>query len=186
MLETLGKNWWLVSLRGLVALILGILMLMMPELAVLSLVIVIGAYMLVDGAFALVVAIVNKPGHRDRWWLLAEGIIGILAGIAVFLAPLLAAVIILYIIGAWALLTGIMEIIFSIMQWKTLPDKWLFLIGGIVSVLLGIFIFANNITVDAIFLISIIAVYLILFGVALIALGFSVKNSAKLLTKKNE
>jgi uncharacterized membrane protein HdeD (DUF308 family) len=186
MLETLVKNWWLVALRGLVALILGILMLVMPELAILSLVIVIGVYMLVDGAFALIVAIVNKPRHRDRWWMFAEGIIGILAGIAIFAAPLLAAIIILYVIGVWAVLTGVLEIIFSIMQWKTLPDKWLLLIGGIVSILLGVFIFANNVEMGAILLITVIAIYLVLFGAVLIALGFSLKNSASSIERQQE
>ncbi len=177
MLESLVRNWWLVSLRGLVALILGVILLVIPhEVAAGLLVIFIGAYALVDGCFALVVGIVNKPAHRDRWLLIIEGIIGILAGIMIFSSPLLAGIILLFVIAFWALLTGLFEIAFAGAQWKTLPDKWLLLLGGIFSVLLGILIF-SNMAVGAALIIVMIAVYMVLFGVALIALGFSLKNA---------
>lgn len=181
MLETLVKNWWLVALRGLLALILGIVILLMPAAAAVFLVYFIGIYALVDGVFALVVAIINKPKHRDRWWLFFEGIIGILAGIVILISPLLAGIFMVYFIAFWALFTGIFEIVFSIAQWKTLPDKWLLLLGGIVSALLGILIL-SNIGFGAVLIITMIAVYMVIFGVLLIALGFSLKNSGKMLS----
>jgi uncharacterized membrane protein HdeD (DUF308 family) len=181
MLEALKKNWWLVALRGLVALILGIIILVIPQAAATFLVIFIGIYALVDGVFALIVAVVNKPDHKDRWWLLFEGIVGILAGAAVLASPLVAAVILIYVIASWALLTGILEIIFAIAQWNVLPDKWLLLLGGIFSALLGIGIF-GNVGFGAVLIITMIAVYMVLFGVVLIALGFSLKNSGNLLS----
>jgi len=122
------------------------------------------------------VGIINRPAHRDRWWLITEGIIGILAGIVIFTSPLLAGVILLFTVALWALLTGVFEIIFAVAQWKTLPDKWLLLLGGIFSVLLGILIF-SNMAFGATLIIVMIAVYMVLFGVMLIALGFSLKNS---------
>ena len=181
MLEALVRNWWLIALRGLVALVLGIVILVIPQAAAASLVIFIGIYALVDGAFALVVAIINKPQHKDRWWLLFEGIIGILAGAAILASPLIAAVILLYVIASWALLTGILEIIFAVAQWNVLPDKWLLLLGGIFSALLGILIF-SNVGFAAVLIVTMIAVYMVLFGVLLIALGFSLKNSGNLLS----
>jgi uncharacterized membrane protein HdeD (DUF308 family) len=181
MLEALVKNWWLVALRGLVALILGIVILVIPQAAATSLVIFIGIYALVDGVFALVVAIVNRPQHKDRLWLLFEGIVGILAGAAILASPLLAAVILIYVIASWALLTGILEIIFAVAQWAVLPDKWLLLLGGIFSALLGILIF-SNVGFGAVLIVTMIAIYMVLFGVLLIALGFSLKNSGNLLS----
>jgi uncharacterized membrane protein HdeD (DUF308 family) len=178
MIESLVRNWWLVALRGLVALILGIIMLVMPQAAALFLVYFIGAYALVDGVFALIVAVVNRPGHRDRWWLLLEGIVGVVAGAAIFASPILAAVVLLYIIGLWAVLTGVFEAIFAIAQWKALPDKWLLLLGGLFSALLGILILSNA-AFGAVLIAIMIAVYLVLFGVLLIALGFSLKNSGR-------
>jgi uncharacterized membrane protein HdeD (DUF308 family) len=181
MLEALTRNWWLVALRGLIALVLGIIILVIPQAAAAFLVYFIGTYALVDGVFALIVAVVNRPQHRDRWWLFFEGAIGILAGIAILASPVLAAIILLYVIAFWAILTGAFEIVFSVAQWKTLPDKWLLLLGGIFSVLLGGLILSNP-SFGAVMIITMIAVYMVLFGVLLIALSFSLKNSGKLMS----
>jgi len=177
MLKTLVKNWWLISLRGLVALILGIIMLaMQPVAAAAFLVIFIGAYALVDGILALVVGVINRPPHRDRGWLIAEGTIGILAGIAILASPLLAGVFIMYFIAFWALFTGLMEIIFAAGQWKHIPDAWLILLNGVFSVVLGTLILVN-VAVGAVLIVMMIAIYLVIFGVLLIAMGFSLKGA---------
>ena len=176
MLETMVKNWWLISLRGLIALALGIILLLMdPLMAAGLLVLFIGVYALVDGIFALVVGIINRPPHRNRAWLIAEGIIGILAGAAILAAPLLAGAIIVYLIAFWALLTGILELVFSIAEWKYLPGAWMILINGIISVLLGGLILAN-VVAGTVLLVVIIAIYLLIFGLLLMLLGFSLKS----------
>ena len=176
MLETMVKNWWLISLRGLIALALGIILLVMdPLMAAGLLVLFIGVYALVDGIFALVVGIINRPPHRNRAWLIAEGIIGILAGAAILAAPLLAGAVIVYLIAFWALLTGILELVFSIAEWKYLPGAWMILINGIISVLLGGLILAN-VVAGTVLLVVIIAIYLLIFGLLLMLLGFSLKS----------
>jgi len=182
MLETLVRNWWVIALRGLVALVLGVVMLLMPSTAAVGfLIMFIGAYAIVDGVFALSIAIINKPPHKDRLWMVIEGIIGIVAGIAIFVAPMLAAFILLYVVAFWAFMTGLFEIIWSIAQWKHLPDNWLMFLGGLFSTLLGIFIF-YNVAFGVAFVVVVTAVYLILFGVLLIALGFSLKNAEGMLS----
>ena len=176
MLETMVKGWWLISLRGLVALALGIIMLIMDPLAAAALlVLLIGVYALVDGIFALVVGIINRPPHRNRAWLIAEGIIGILAGAAILIAPLVAGVLIVYFIAFWALFTGVLELIFSIAEWKNLPGAWMILINGIISILLGGLILAN-VVAGTVLLVVIIAIYLVIFGLLLMLLGFSLKS----------
>ena len=176
MLETMVKNWWLISLRGLIALALGIILLLMdPLMAAGLLVLFIGVYALVDGIFALVVGIINRPPHRNRAWLIAEGIIGILAGAAILAAPLLAGAVIVYLIAFWALLTGILELVFSIAEWKYLPGAWMILINGIISVLLGGLILAN-VVAGTVLLVVIMAIYLVIFGLLLMLLGFSLKS----------
>jgi uncharacterized membrane protein HdeD (DUF308 family) len=119
--------------------------------------------------------LVNRPPHKDRGWLIAEGIIGILAGICILAAPLLAAVFLVYFIAFWAIMTGIMEIIFSIAQWKQIPEAWLVLVYGILSVLVGTLILMN-IVAGALIIVLIIGIYLVFFGTLLIALGFSLKG----------
>ena len=181
MLETLVRNWWVLSLRGLVALVLGVVMLLMPSAATVNfLVMFIGAYAIIDGLFAISIAVINIPPHKDRLWMMIEGIVGIAAGIAMFVAPVLAAFILLYVVAFWAFMTGLFELIWAIAQWKELPDNWLMLLGGLFSMLLGVLIF-TNIAVGAEFVVVVTAVYLILFGVLLIALGFSFKNTEGLL-----
>ncbi len=176
MLETLVKKWWLISLRGLLALALGIVMLVLdPLMAAGLLVLFIGVYALVDGIFALIVGIVNRPPHRNRAWLIAEGIIGILAGVAILIAPMLAGIFIMYFIAFWALFTGVLELIFAIAEWKSLPGAWMILINGIISVLLGGLILAN-IVAGTVLLVVIIAIYLVIFGLLLMLLGFSLKS----------
>jgi len=176
MLETLVKKWWLISLRGLLALALGIIMLVLdPLMAAGLLVLFIGVYALVDGIFALVVGIINRPPHMNRAWLIAEGIIGILAGVAILLAPMLAGIFIMYFIAFWALFTGVLELIFAIAEWKSLPGAWMILINGIISVLLGGLILAN-IVAGTVLLVVIIAIYLVIFGLLLMLLGFSLKS----------
>lgn len=181
MLETLVRNWWVLALRGLVALVLGVVMLLMPAASTVNfLVLFIGAYAIVDGVFAIAIAIINQPPHKDRLWLFIEGTIGVVAGIAIFIAPILAAFILLYIVAFWALMTGLFEVIWAIAQWKHLPDNWLMLLGGLFSAMLGVLIFAN-VAFGAAFVVVVTAVYLILFGVMLIAMGFSFKNTEDLL-----
>jgi uncharacterized membrane protein HdeD (DUF308 family) len=181
MLETLVRNWWVIALRGLVALVLGVVMLLMPAASTVSfLVMFIGAYAIVDGGFAIVIAIINNPPHKDRKWMLIEGFIGIAAGMAMFIAPAVAAFILIYIVAFWAFMTGLFEMIWAIAQWKHMPDNWLMLLGGIFSALLGVLIFIN-IDFGAAFVVVVTAVYLILFGVMLIAMGFSFKNTEGML-----
>jgi uncharacterized membrane protein HdeD (DUF308 family) len=176
MLETMVKNWWLISLRGLIALVLGIIMLVMDPLAAAALlVLLIGIYALVDGIFALVVGIINRPPHRNRAWLIAEGIIGIVAGVAILAAPMIAGVFIVYFIAFWALFTGVLELVFAIAEWKYLPGAWMILVNGIISVLLGGLILAN-VVAGTVLLVIIIAIYLVIFGLLLMLLGFSLKG----------
>ncbi|MBN1690714.1 MAG: DUF308 domain-containing protein [Dehalococcoidia bacterium] len=176
MLETMVKSWWLISLRGLIALVLGIVLLILdPLVAAELLILFIGIYALLDGIFALIVGIINRPPHRNRAWLITEGIIGILAGIAILAAPLLAGIVIIYLIAFWALLTGILELVFSIAEWKYIPGAWMILITGIVSVLLGGLILAN-VVAGTVLLVVIVSVYLVIFGLLLMLLGFSLKN----------
>src|ERR1700738_4736117 len=106
---TLARNWWALALRGIIAVIFGLVALLMPGLTLFALIIVYGAYALVDGVFTIVAA-VRAAGEHERWWvLLLEGLLGIAAGIIAFVWPGLTALVLLYIIAAWAIVTGVLE-----------------------------------------------------------------------------
>ena len=179
MLKELAHNWWLIALRGVIALVAGLMILPVSYTAQPSISMFIGIYILADGVLAISVAVINKSKHGDRWWLFIEGILGIMAGSLILIFPAGNAVIAfisVLIIAAWSILTGICEIAFSILQWDTLPDKWTLLMGGIFSILLGILI-VSNISSNTALIVTMIANYMIIFGVLFIVLGFSLRNA---------
>ncbi len=170
-MEMMAKYWWLNLIRGLLALALGIILLVMPAIfSILLLVMFVGAYFLADGIFALIFFFTH-PKTNHRWWIFAEGIAGILAGIVVFTWPRKAAVFLLFFLAFLALKTGIFEIIYAIAQWKTLPGKGWMLTGGILSVIIGAILLSNPVA-GALALMWVIAFYLVLFGVMLIIFSF--------------
>src|SRR4030095_9303888 len=109
MLETLSRHWWAVALRGVAAILFGVLALVWPEITVFALVIVFGAYALVDGAFTLAAAFGNRDAARtwgSRAWLFARGAAGILTGIIAAVWPGITALALLWVIALWAMVTG--------------------------------------------------------------------------------
>ena len=159
MLNDLSRNWWAVLVRGILALILGLLMLFVPPIITLEILIIfLGAYFLVDGIFCIVAVISGKTPHR--WALLAEGILSIIFGILVFV---------------WPVVTGITEIVYAAMHWKQGSGKWLILITGIISIILGAIILAQP-AAGLLALVIFIEAYLIIFGIMLIIMSFWLRN----------
>src|SRR5262245_59612387 len=111
LLHALARNWWLVLLRGIAAIVFGILAFAWPGLTLLTLVIFWGAFALVDGVLAIAAAIAGRGGMTPRWWLAIVGLAGIIAGLLTFLWPGITALILLLFIAAWAIVAGVFEII---------------------------------------------------------------------------
>ena len=177
MLATLARNWWALALRGLLAVIFGILAWIWPDLTLRVLVIFFGAYALVDGVFALVAA---ARGERQgsRWPLVIEGVAGVLAGLATLVWPDLTARVLLYLIAAWAIVTGVIEIVATIHLRREIENEVLLGLGGLASVLFGVLliIFPGS---GALALVWLIGAYAIIFGVLLIALAFRLRGLAQ-------
>ena len=175
MLKQLTHNWWAVLLRGVVAILFGAIALVWPGLTLEVLVLFFGAYVLVDGVFAIIAALTHRLGH-DRWWvLLLEGLVGIAAGIITFFLPGVATLALIYIIALWAIVTGVLEIIAGIGLRKEIQGEWLLAISGIVSLGLGVLLLvfpsAGEVTI-----IWLIGVYAILFGLMLLGLGLRLRR----------
>jgi uncharacterized membrane protein HdeD (DUF308 family) len=146
-----------------------------PGASILALVLLFGAYALVDGAFA-VAASLQRIGKQERWWaLLIEGLLGIAAGIVTFLWPDITALVLVYIIGAWAILTGVFEIVAAIQLRREIEGEWLLGLSGVLSVLFGLMllIFPGS---GAIALVWLIASYAFVIGILLIILGFRMRG----------
>lgn len=138
MIASLARNWWALALRGLFAILFGILAFIWPGVTVGALVILFGAYALVDGIFALVGAFRAAEAHQ-RWWpFVWEGLFGIAAGLIAFIYPGMTALMLLYIIAFWAILTGIFEISAAIRLRKEIVGEWALGLGGVASLVFGI------------------------------------------------
>jgi uncharacterized membrane protein HdeD (DUF308 family) len=176
-LPLLARNWWALALRGLAAILFGILAFGWPGLTLFVLVIFFGAYMLVDGIFAIVAA-VRAAGEEERWWLLLlEGILGVVAGLVAFFWPGLTALALLYLIAAWAIVTGIMEIVGAIRLRQEIVGEWALILGGALSVLFGVLLVAIPARAGLLSLTWLIGVYAVAFGVLLVILAFRVRNA---------
>jgi uncharacterized membrane protein HdeD (DUF308 family) len=175
MLTQLARNWWVVALRGVVAILYGLFALVWPGLTLEILVLFFGAYMLVDGVFAIFAAFTNRAGH-DRWWvLLLEGLVGIAAGIITFSNPGLATLALLYVISFWAIVTGVLEIVAAIRLRKEIQGEWLLALSGIVSLVLGILLIVFP-AAGVLTIAWIIGAYAILFGAMLLSLSLRLRR----------
>jgi uncharacterized membrane protein HdeD (DUF308 family) len=176
LLRALADNWWLILLRGIAAVIFGILAFVWPGITIASLVLLWGAYAIADGIFALWAALSGGgAGPGTRWWLAIVGILGIAAGIIAFVWPVLTAGVLLLMIAAWAIVTGIMEIIGAIALRKEIEGEWWLILAGILSVLFGLLMFMQP-AAGALAVVWMIGAFAILFGVDHIALALRLKK----------
>jgi uncharacterized membrane protein HdeD (DUF308 family) len=176
-LHSLAKNWWLLLLRGLAAIVFGVLAFAWPGITVISLVIVYGAYALVDGLFSIYAAI-RGEGQAPRWWLAVVGVAGVLAGLISFAMPGVVALWLLFLIGAWAIVSGVFEIIGAIRLRKEIDNEWMLILHGVISVLFGVLLFAMPMT-GALAMVWVIGAYAIAAGVIMCVLSFRLKKHAQ-------
>ena len=179
MLHTLAANWWALALRGLVAVLFGLLTFFLPGITLVTLVLLFGAYALVDGVFN-VIAFFRVASHQ--WALLIEGVIGIIAGILTFAWPAITAIVLLYVIAFWAILTGVFEIVAGIRLRKVITNEWLLLVMGVLSFLFGLLIlFAPG--AGALAIVLWIGAYALVFGIFLLALAFRLRGHRRLIAQ---
>jgi uncharacterized membrane protein HdeD (DUF308 family) len=174
MVHALAKNWWLLLLRGIAAIIFGMLAFAWPGVTLLTLILFYGAFALVDGVLAIIAAITGgAPG--PRWWLAIVGLLGIAAGLLTFLMPGLSALVLLFFIAGWAIATGVFQIIGAIQLRKEIDNEWLLILGGIISVLFGIGVMLAP-GAGAVALIWVIGAYAIVIGMLFVALALRLKK----------
>src|SRR5215469_4972806 len=171
----LTRNWWALMVRGIVALLFGFLAFVWPGITLGVLVLLFGAYALVDGIFAVVAAIDNKGTERKWWTLLIEGFLGIAVGVVTFMWPHITALTLLYLIGIWAIVTGVFEIAEAIRLRKVIKHEWLLALAGIASIIFGVFLFAFP-RAGALAVVWWIGAYAIFFGVMMLTLGLRLRS----------
>ncbi|HTV92579.1 MAG TPA: HdeD family acid-resistance protein [Verrucomicrobiae bacterium] len=177
MLGVLARNWWALLIRGIAAVIFGLLVFFWPAASGFALVIVFGAYALVDGVFAIVAAVRAAEAHQ-RWIAFAlEGIIGIIIAALVFFDPLLVGVALYYTIAVWAVLTGILELVAAFQLRSLVPNEWMLILGGILSIAFGVLLIIYPL-IGILTVLYLIGFYAILFGVVMIVFSFRLRSHA--------
>jgi len=178
MLEHLSRNWGWIVLRGVAAVLFGVLAFLWPGITLAVLVIVWGAYALADGVLALIAAYRVRDRGKPFWSLVIVGLLGIAAGIVTFIWPGMTALVLLMFIAAWAVVMGIFQIIAAIRLRKEIQNEWLLGLSGVLSVLFGIIMFVAP-GAGALAVIWVIAAYAIVFGILLIWLGLRLKKRSE-------
>lgn len=175
MAAVLQTNWWAIVLRGIAAILLGIITFMVPAITLAVLTTIFGIYALIDGVLAIASTIRAVQGHRRWGAFLLEGALGIFVGLYAIFFPIAAAATFVTIIAIWAVVTGILEIAAAIRLRRHIQGEWLLILSGVLSVLLGIVLFAEPVVGAVIFAYT-LAAYGLIFGILLIALGFRVRR----------
>jgi len=175
MVVVLARNWWAIALRGLFAVFFGIAAFAWPGITLGVLVLLYGAYTLVDGVFNVAAALVGSPSGMPWWALLVQGLAGIAVGIMTFAWPGITALVLLFLIAAWAVVTGIFAIVAAIRLRKEIRGEWLLGLSGVLSVLFG-FSLVINPGAGALAVVWLIGGYAFIFGILLMVLAFRLRN----------
>ncbi len=175
MLTLLSKNWWVFLVRGLAAILFGLVAFTLPGMTVATLVIFFGAWALVGGIFALVGAFGASKTHRTWWILLLQGLLGIAVGVLTFAQPAITALAILYYLAFWCLFTGLVEIVTAIRLRKEIQGEGWIMLAGALSVLFGLLLLARP-GAGALALITVIGAYAVVFGIVLVMASFRLKK----------
>ena len=174
MLGMLARNWWMIVLRGVFSIAFGVLAWTWPGITLGVLVLLWGAYAFADGVLALGAAVSGASGKP--WWMLTlEGLVGLGAAAVAFFYPGVTALVLLYMIAAWAIVTGIFEIVAAIQLRKEIEGEFWLALAGVASLVFGAILIARP-AVGALAVTWMIGLYAVAFGALLIAVGFRVKS----------
>src|SRR5689334_9383669 len=165
-LDRFAKNWWVLLIRGLLAVLFGSMAFARPGATLFALVLLYGAYAFVDGVTALSVGVTSRAG-----WLVFSGLAGLAVGIGTFFYPGITAVALFYLIAGWAIVRGIFEIIAGIALRKVISAGWVLALAGVFSIGFGV-LFAAYPAPGALALAYLVGAYAVVFGFMMIVLSF--------------
>ena len=168
-LPTMSGTWWAMVLRGIVAVLFGLVALFWPGLTLFVLLVCFGVYAMLDGLLAIVAGIRASGGRK--WLLLAEGALGVLAGLVVLFWPGTTALVVVYVISAWAIFTGLLKVVMAVTFRREIESGWLMILGGVLSMVFGVILGAMP-GAGLVTLVWLIGIYALILGVALVVLGF--------------
>jgi len=176
--KILAHNWWMLLLRGFVAVLFGLLTWFLPQISLEFLVLLFGAFVLVDGVMGVGMAISGRKEYEDWWVLLLWGFVGVGIGILTFAAPIATGLVLLFFIAIWAIATGVLEIVVAIRLRREIEGEWLLVLGGLVSIVFGVLLMLHP-GAGALALVWLIGTYAVAFGILLVILAFRTRSFSR-------
>lgn len=177
MLDALARNWWLILLRGVLAILFGVLAFIWPGITLITLIFLYGAFAFADGILSIAAAI-RGGSPVPRWWLALIGAFGIAAGVLTAVWPQITALVLLLFIAGWAIATGVLQIIGAIKLRDEIDDEWLLIASGVLSVAFGVLL-ALWPGAGALAMILVIGAFAILEGVLLVFFSLRLRKHAE-------
>lgn len=176
MLQAFQRGWWLLVLRGVFAVLFGVLAFAQPNITLAALVLLFGAYALVNGVFTLAMGLRAPKGMPGKGTLVLLGLLGVAAGVLTFVYPGITALSLLVVIAWWAILTGIFEIATAVRLRKEISNEWFLILSGALSVVFGVLLIARP-NAGALAVVWLIGAYALLFGILLLVLAVKMKGA---------
>ena len=176
MLERIQKNWWLLLLRGILALIFGFIAISSPGIVIVTLLLYIGILAVLSGLFLIIEGTAIKSD--DRGMRILEGVVSIIFGLMFILAPGFVLSFAMYFIAFWAIIGGIMQIIYAVKLRKEITNEWFAILNGVITLIFGLAVL-TNIVAGASALVMVFGIFAIISGILMIVLSFKVKGLKK-------
>ncbi len=177
-LKALAHEWWLIALRGAASVLFGILVFAFPLMGVLVVIAMLAAWFLIDGVLGLWHAFTGPRPEDGRGWHIFHGVVDIAAGLALLFLPGLSALTLVFVAAGWSIITGVLQIVEAFKGQSRFGSPWLLGIAGVAGVVVGILLLAAP-GPGLIALMWMIAIQAIVFGIALLAMGFRLRRIAK-------
>jgi uncharacterized membrane protein HdeD (DUF308 family) len=168
--------WGALGIGGILAIIIGLVAIIWPEVTLTVVVVLLGIYAFVTGIFTVLVGAVWPPGLGLRWPMLLQGVLGIVVGVLVFIRPEIAQLALLYLIAAWAIISGVLQITGAVRLRRVIPDEWGLILGGVASVIFGVLL-AIWPKEGLVALVWIFGVFAVVFGAAQLVLANRVRKT---------
>lgn len=181
----LARVWWAFVLRGVLAILFGVLAFLNVALAAIALVALFAAWAIIDGVTGLIAGWRTRGQDKNWWWSVVEGLLGIVAGVIAVLLPGTAAVALVLVIGAWAVITGALEIYGAIKLREQISGELWLVLAGIGSILFGLLLFIFP-TMGVVTLTWLIGGFAIVFGVLFIMVGLRLRSIHDQAVRNNE
>jgi len=175
LIETLKRHWWVPVIRGIAAIVFGVIAFVYPGLTIATLVLFFGAWVLIDGIFRIVGAIGHRASDPDWGWQLVIGILGIVVGLLTFHAPQITALALVIYIAAWALMIGASEIAIAVKMRREIKGEWFLILMGLASIVFAVLLLWNPIA-GAAAVIWLIAWYAVVIGILAIFFGLRLRS----------